>query len=79
MVTIPDRPLKDDDPALVLPEYTVVDGDWTYTKDRYGDWRATNGDWRTRLKWTLQWARQDVADRRLQRRHADGFWIDNIR
>lgn len=77
----PDRPLRDDDPAAIVADCTLIVGDWIYTKDRYGDWRGTHvfGQMRTRLKGTQAWAKQDVADLRLQRRGADGFWIDVIR
>lgn len=68
--------LPDDDPAIV--EYTITDGEWIYRADRFGDWRGTNGDRRTRLKATQLWAKQDVTSGRLQRRSADG-WIDTIR
>ena len=73
---IPTRPLVDDDPALVV--FSIVDGEWTYTQDRYGDWRGTSGHLRTRLKFTLDWAKHDVSTGRLQRRGDDGFWIDRI-
>jgi hypothetical protein len=76
-VPFPDRPLRDDDPARIVTRYTV--GDWDYILDTFGDWRGVSGALRTRLKGTLAWAKQDVADRRFQRRGADGCWIDAIR
>ena len=75
--TFPARPLRDDRPADIV---TTIDdaGPWLYTFDRYGDWRGTCGNRRTRLKGTLEWARKDAVAGRVQHRQDDGEWIDRI-
>lgn len=52
---------------------------WTYTRDAGGDWRgiSSDGQRRTRLKATREWAVKDVAIGRLQYRRGD-VWVDEI-
>lgn len=52
---------------------------WTYSKDAGGDWRgvSSNGQLRTRLKGTRDWAKKDVELGRLQYR-SGRVWIDEI-
>ena len=59
---------------------TVIEGNWVYIRDGYGDWRGTNQNAgiRTRLKGTLDWAKKDVETGRFQRRK-NSEWIDDIR
>ena len=46
----------------------------------YGDVRGVNEilGLRTRLKFSLQWAKTDVSIERLQVRSVNGEWIDGI-
>ena len=74
--TFPARPLLDDAPENIVK--TELGGQWTYTLDRYADWRGTSGTKRTRLKDTLDWAKRDAAAGRVQHRQEDGEWIDRI-
>jgi len=55
------------------------DAQWTYTKDASGDWRgvSNDGQYRTRLKGSLVWAKRDVNINRLQYRRGD-VWVDEI-
>lgn len=63
----------------------VLEGEWAYEQDKYGDWRGwhVSGLLRTRLKRdgklisALDAARQDVRTWRLQK-VVDGEWVDEI-
>jgi YD repeat-containing protein len=57
----------------------ATDGDWSYERDSFGDYRGVNDrqGQRTRLKRTLVAAQQDVEAGRLQRRKA-GEWEDHV-
>jgi hypothetical protein len=52
---------------------------FTYTHLTDGDWRgiSADGQLRTRLKGTREWAKKDVEIGRLQYRNGD-FWVDEI-
>lgn len=52
---------------------------WRFEKDAYGDWRGYSSDgwYRTRLKFSREWAAKDADAGRLQvRRGAE--WVDQI-
>lgn len=53
--------------------------EWTYTHLADGDWRgvSADGQLRTRLKGTREWAKKDVEIGRLQYRQGD-LWVDEI-
>lgn len=64
-----------------LTTMVVTEGEWEYRQDGFGDWRGWNEAMglRTRLKFSLAWAKTDVRIKRLQVRSADGAWVDRIR
>lgn len=59
----------------------TLDGDngWLFVADSFGDYRGINETLglRTRLKWSLEWAKKDVEIGRLQTLIA-GEWTDKI-
>ena len=61
---------------------TIAEGEngWVFVLDGFGDYRGVNEAMglRTRLKFTLEWAKTDVSIERLQVRSVNGEWIDGI-